>query len=58
MEKLHRHFNVSVSEADRDGDSAQELPTVAAVCGPGVRRELPNRVADAVAAYPPPAPRS
>ncbi len=50
--KLHRHFNVSVSDDDRD-DRAQALVAVAAV-GRSRRdaRETLERVADALAAYP------
>ena len=53
MDKLHRHFNVSVAEVDRDDDPAQAVLVVAAV-GRTRRevRELLERVADAVAAYP------
>jgi uncharacterized protein YlxP (DUF503 family) len=53
VSKLHRHFNVSVAEADRDNDPASALLVVATV-GRTRRdaRETLERVADAVAAYP------
>jgi uncharacterized protein YlxP (DUF503 family) len=51
--KLHRHFNVSVAEADPEGDPTRALLLVATV-GRSRReaRETLERVADAVAAYP------
>ena len=53
MEKLHRHFNVSVAEGDQDADPAQSALTVVVVA-PTRReaRETLARVADAVAAHP------
>ena len=53
MDKLHRHFNVSVAEADHAGDPAQSIVIVAAVGRPRREvRETLEQVADAVAAYP------
>jgi uncharacterized protein YlxP (DUF503 family) len=53
MSKLHRHFNVSVAEADRDDDPSHALLVVAAVArNRRDARETLDRVADAVAAYP------
>lgn len=53
MEKLHRHFNVSVAEGDHDANPAQSDLTVVVVA-PTRReaREILARVADAVAAHP------
>jgi len=53
MEKLHRHFNVSVAEGGQDADPAQSDLTVVVVA-PTRReaRETLARVADAVAAHP------
>ena len=53
MEKLHRHFNVSVAEGDHDANPAQSDLT-AVVVAPTRReaREILARVADAVAAHP------
>ena len=53
VSKLHRNFNVSVAEADRDDDPSHALIVVATV-GRTRRdaREMLERVADAVAAYP------
>jgi uncharacterized protein YlxP (DUF503 family) len=53
MAKLHRHFNVSVAEVDRDHDPAEARLVVAAVGR--TRREVRatlERVADAVAVHP------
>ena len=53
MTKLHRHFNVSVAEADRDEDPSRATLVVAAVArNRRDARETLDRVADAVAAYP------
>jgi MYXO-CTERM domain-containing protein len=53
MTKLHRHFNVSVAEADRDDEPALALLVVAAAGRHrrDVRATL-DRVAEAVAAHP------
>ncbi len=53
MEKLHRHFNVSVAEGDHDSDPSQSDLTVVVVAR--TRREAREtlaRVADAVVAHP------
>ncbi len=53
MEKLHRHFNVSVAEGDHDSDPSQSDLTVVVVAR--TRREAREtlaRVADAIAAHP------
>jgi uncharacterized protein YlxP (DUF503 family) len=53
MEKIHRYFNVSVAAEDDDRDPS--LATLAVVAVARTRREareLLDRVADAVAAYP------
>jgi uncharacterized protein YlxP (DUF503 family) len=53
IEKLHRHFNVSVAEGDHDANPAQADLSVAVVAR--TRREAREtlaRVADAVAAHP------
>ena len=53
MEKLHRHFNVSVAEGAHDSDPSQADLTVAVVAR--TRREAREtlaHVADAVAAHP------
>ncbi len=53
MDKLHRHFNVSVAEADLDGDPARAVLVVAAASrSRREAREVLARVADAVAAHP------
>jgi uncharacterized protein YlxP (DUF503 family) len=53
MDKLHKHFNVSVADADLPGDPSGSLVLVAAV-GRTKReaRETLERVADAVTAHP------
>jgi uncharacterized protein YlxP (DUF503 family) len=53
VDKLHRHFNVSVAEADAEDDPVAAVLVVAAV-GRTRRdaRETIARVADAVAAHP------
>lgn len=53
LEKLHRHFNVSVAEGDDDANPSQSDLTVVVVAR--TRREAREtlaRVADAVAAHP------
>ena len=53
MDKVHRSFNVSVAAVDHDLDPS--LATLAVVAVARTRREvreLLDRVADAVAAYP------
>ena len=53
MDKIHRYFNVSVAAEDDDHDPS--LVTLAVVAVARTRREvreLLDRVADAVAAYP------
>ncbi len=53
MEKLHRHFNVSVAEGDHDANPSESDLTVVVVAR--TRREAREtlaRVADAVAAHP------
>jgi uncharacterized protein YlxP (DUF503 family) len=53
MEKLHRHFNVSVAEGDHDADPSQsDLTVVVAARTRREARETLARVADAVAAHP------
>ena len=53
MEKLHRHFNVSVAEGDHDANPAQsELTVVVVARTRREARETLARVADAVAAHP------
>jgi uncharacterized protein YlxP (DUF503 family) len=53
MSKIHRHFNVSVAEADHDDNPGHALLVVAAVArNRRDAREVLDRVADAVAAYP------
>ncbi len=53
MDKLHRHFNVSVAGSDGEGGPASVILVIAAV-GRTRRdaRETLERVADAVAAHP------
>ncbi len=53
LEKLHRHFNVSMAEGDDDANPSQSDLTVVVVAR--TRREAREtlaRVADAVAAHP------
>ncbi len=53
LEKLHRHFNVSVAEVDRAIDPSVSVIGIAAVAA--TRKEVLevlDRVADAVAAHP------
>ena len=53
MEKLHRHFNVSVADGDHDADPSQSDLTVAVVARTRREaRETLTRVADAVAVHP------
>ncbi len=53
LEKIHRHFNVSVAEDDRAGPPEESTLAFASV-DPGRRegREVLERVADVVAAHP------
>ena len=53
LEKLHRHFNVSVAEADGEGGVDRAVLLAAAV-GKTRReaRETLERVADAISAHP------
>ncbi len=53
LEKLHRHFNVSVAEVDRHEHPSESVLAVAAV-GDGRRevRDRLERVVDAVAVHP------
>jgi uncharacterized protein len=53
MDKLHRHFNVSVASAESEGEPGVAVLVVAAL-GRTRRdaRETLERVADAVAAHP------
>ncbi len=53
VDKIHRHFNVSVAEVDRSGHPSESVLGVAAIA-PSRReaREILDRVADAVAAHP------
>ena len=53
LDKLHRHFNVSVAEVDRAGHPSESVIGVV-VIAPGRReaREVLDRVAEAVAAHP------
>ncbi len=53
MEKLHRHFNVSVAEGDHDASPSQsELTVVVVARTRREARETLAHVADAVAAHP------
>ncbi len=53
LEKLHRHFNVSVAEADRPGQPSESVLGVAAVATTRREaREILERVADAITAHP------
>ena len=53
MEKLHRHFNVSVAEVDHDASPTQaDLAVVVVARTRREAREILARVADAVAAHP------
>ena len=53
LDKLHRNFNVSVSEVDRSNHPSESVIGIAAIA-PTRRevREVLDRVADAVAAHP------
>ena len=53
LDKIHRHFNVSVAEVDRPGHAPDRLLGFAAIA-PTRReaREVLDRVAEAVAAHP------
>jgi len=53
VEKIHRHFNVSVAEVDRAGHASESVLGVAAVAvSRREAREVLDRVADAVAVHP------
>ncbi len=53
LDKLHRHFNVSVAEVDRSNHPSESVIGVAAVAATRKEvREILDRVADAVAAHP------
>ncbi|MEJ7638729.1 MAG: DUF503 domain-containing protein [Singulisphaera sp.] len=53
LEKLHRHFNVSVAEGDHDANPSQsDLSVVVVARTRREARETLARVADAVAAHP------
>jgi uncharacterized protein YlxP (DUF503 family) len=53
VEKIHRHFNVSVAEVDRaDHPSESVLGFAAVAAGRREVREVLDRVADAVTAHP------
>jgi uncharacterized protein YlxP (DUF503 family) len=53
MEKLHRHFNVSVADGDHDTDPTQsELTVVVVARTRREARETLAHVADAVSAHP------
>ena len=53
IDKIHRHFNVSVAEVDRSNHPSESVLGVAVVA-PSRReaREVLDRVADAVTAHP------
>jgi uncharacterized protein YlxP (DUF503 family) len=53
LDKLHRHFNVSVAEVDRSNHPSESVWGIAAVAATRKEvREILDRVADAVAAHP------
>jgi uncharacterized protein YlxP (DUF503 family) len=52
MDKLHRHFNVSVAAADGPGESGAAVLVAAAARSRRDARQTLERVADAVAAHP------
>jgi uncharacterized protein YlxP (DUF503 family) len=53
VEKLHRHFNVSVAEVDRSSHPSESVLGIAAVAASRREvREVLDRVADAVAIHP------
>jgi uncharacterized protein YlxP (DUF503 family) len=53
VEKIHRHFNVSVAEVDRAKHPSESVIGVAAVAASRKEvREVLDRVADAVAVHP------
>ncbi len=53
LEKIHRHFNVSVAEDDRGGTPEESVLGFASVdAGRREAREVLERVADVVAAHP------
>lgn len=53
VEKIHRHFNVSVAEVDRSNHPSDSVLGIAAVAATRREvREVLDRVVDAVAAHP------
>ncbi len=53
VDKIHRHFNVSVAEVDRSGHPSESvLGVVVIASGRREAREILDRVAEAVAAHP------
>jgi uncharacterized protein YlxP (DUF503 family) len=53
LDKLHRNFNVSVSEVDRSNHASESVLGFAAIAETRREvREVLDRVADAVAAHP------
>ena len=53
VDKLHRHFNVSVAEVDRSNHSSESVLGFVGVAGSRREvRETLDRVADAVAVHP------
>ena len=53
VDKIHRHFNVSVAEVDRSSHASESVLGVAAVAASRREvREILDRVTDAVASHP------
>ncbi len=53
VDKIHRHFNVSVAEVDRSNHASESVLGVAAVAASRRdAREVLDRVAEAVGAHP------
>jgi uncharacterized protein len=53
LDKLHRNFNVSVSEVDRSTHASESVLGIASIAASRREgREVLDRVADAVAAHP------
>jgi uncharacterized protein YlxP (DUF503 family) len=53
LDKIHRHFNVSVAEVDRANHPSESVLGIAAIAATRKDvREVLDRVADAVAAHP------
>jgi uncharacterized protein YlxP (DUF503 family) len=53
LDKIHRHFNVSVAEIDRSNHPSESVLGIAAIAANRKEvREVLDRVADAVAAHP------